>query len=271
MSMSRPNVTSLLLASFLAACATCSAVDIIAHRGASHDAPENTIASFKEAWKQGADAAECDIWLTKDGRIIVIHDDNTKKTAGLNKKVVEQTQAELRKLDAGSWKDPKWKGEKLPTLDEMIATVPKGRRIVIEIKTGPEIVPELERVLKASKRPISEFVIIAFNYDAIVEAKKRFRRIPAYWLHSYKKDKTTGEMPTVEGLIAKAKAAKAEGLNLDYKFPIDDAFVKQVTDAGLKLYVWTVNDADVARRLVSAGVAGITTDRPAWLREELKR
>lgn len=250
---------------------TCSAVEIIAHRGASHDAPENTVASTRLAWQQGADGSECDIWLTKDGRIIVIHDDNTRKTAGRDRKVAEQTFAELRALDAGAWKGAEWKGEKLPALDELIATVPPGKRLVIEVKCGPEILPEVERALQASGRPSSQFVIISFNYDVVVEAKRRIQQIPAFWLHSYKKDKQSGKLPELPALIAKAKAARADGLNLNYEFPIDAAFAKQVHDAGLKLYVWTVNDDIVARRLVEAGVDGITTDRPQWLRERMRQ
>src|SRR5262245_24153707 len=100
-------------------------LEIIAHRGASHDAPENTVASFQEAWRQKADSAELDIQLTKDGRIVVLHDSTTKRTTGTDLKVSEQTLAELRKLDAGSWKGEKFKGEKLPTLAEMLATAPK--------------------------------------------------------------------------------------------------------------------------------------------------
>jgi glycerophosphoryl diester phosphodiesterase len=271
----------LFLATSLGGGLTSPAVDIIAHRGASHDAPENTVASTKLAWKQGADGSECDVWLTRDGQIIVIHDANTKKTAGLDRMVVEQTLAELRELDAGRWKAAKWKGEKLPTLEELIATLPNPeirnpksehpRRLVIEIKCGPEILPELERVLKASGRPPAQFVIISFNYDVVTQARPRFPDIPILWLHSYRKDKQTGEMPKLPDLIARAKAARSDGLNLNHEFPIDAAFVKQVHDASLKLYVWTVNDAVKARELVAAGVDGITTDRPEWLRSQLKR
>src|SRR5690349_6499814 len=122
------------------------AVDIVAHRGASFDAPENTVASAKLGWEQKADAVEIDIYLSKDGRIVVLHDADTKRTAGSVGKVVESTAEHLRTLDAGSWKGADWKGEKIPFLEEIIATVPEGGRLFIEIKCGPEILPELERV-----------------------------------------------------------------------------------------------------------------------------
>lgn len=258
------------IATLFTAGITSFAVDIIAHRGASYDTPENTVASTRLAWEQGADGAECDVHLTKDGKIIVIHDFDTKKTAGHEGKVVDQTLAELRRLDAGSWKGPQWKGEKLPTLRELLDTVPPGRRLVIEVKCGPEIMPELERELKASGKGPDQLVIISFQYDVVVQAKQRFPDIPAFYLASNKKDKVTGELPKLGELIAKTKAAKSEGLNLEAKFPVDAAFVKQVHDAGLKLYIWTLNDAARARELVAAGVDGITTDRPQWLREQLR-
>lgn len=258
----------LLLLGFVA---QTSAVDIIAHRGASHDAPENTLAAFQLGWKQQADAVELDIWLTKDGKIIVCHDSDTKRTTGTAKKIPESTLAELRALEAGSWKDAKWKGEKLPTLTEALAAIPAGKRLVIEIKCGPEVLPELERDLKASGKPASQLVIISFGYEVCAQAKKLFPQIPVLFLSSFKQDKASSTWtPTAETLIKKAKAAGLDGLNLSHKGPLDAAFVNQTHAAGLKFYVWTVNDADVARKLLAAGADGITTDRPEWLRGQLR-
>src|SRR5689334_4730207 len=79
------------------------AADIVGHRGASHDAPENTLASFKLGYQQNADADELDIYLTKDGKIVVMHDADTGRTGGVKKKVVDQTFAELRTQDIGKW------------------------------------------------------------------------------------------------------------------------------------------------------------------------
>lgn len=262
--------TALLLL-LLGFTAKTSAVDIIAHRGASHDAPENTLAAFKLGWQQRADAVELDIWLTKDGKLIVCHDADTKRTTGTAKNIPESTLAELRTLEAGSWKDPKWRSEQLPTLAEVLAIIPAGKRLVIEIKCGPEVLPELERDLKASGRPASQLVIISFKYDVCTEAKKLFPKIPVLFLSSFKQDKATGAWsPTPAELIQKAKAAGLEGINLSYKGPLDAAFVKQTHAAGLKFYVWTVNDADIARKLLATGADGITTDRPEWLREQLR-
>ena len=106
-----------LLLTFVAGMAArLAAVDIVAHRGASHDAPENTVASARLAWKQGADAVETDIHLTRDGKVIVSHDKTTRRTTGRDGVIQEMTLAELRALDAGSWKSKEFAGEKLPLL-----------------------------------------------------------------------------------------------------------------------------------------------------------
>lgn len=128
-------------------------VEIIAHRGASHNAPENTVAAIKLAWQQDADGSEFDIWLTKDGKIAVLHDKDTKRTTGVTKLVHQTTLAELRSLDAGKWKAPQFAGEKIPTLEEMLATIPPQKQVFIEVKCGPEIVPVLNRSLAAAKLP----------------------------------------------------------------------------------------------------------------------
>ena len=96
---------------------SCPGVEIIAHRGASHLAPENTLASVELAWKRGADAVEIDIWLTKDGRIVAIHDEDTERTTGRKWVIADHTLAELRRLDAGSWKDESYAGEPIPILE----------------------------------------------------------------------------------------------------------------------------------------------------------
>src|SRR3954470_14279804 len=134
----------LMLAVALSVTADPPRVEIVGHRGASFDAPANPVAAIKLAWEQKADGSEFDIYLTKDGQIAVIHDKDTKRTAGgVNKVVAESTLAELRALDVGKWKGEKFAGEKIPTLAEMLATVPPGKRVFIEVKCGPEIVPEL--------------------------------------------------------------------------------------------------------------------------------
>jgi glycerophosphoryl diester phosphodiesterase len=247
------------------------AVEIVAHRGASHDAPENTVASFQLGWKQHADAGELDIRLTKDLQIVVIHDADAKRTTATSSPVANRTLAELRALDAGSWKGPQWKGQRLPTRSEALATVPDGKRMFIEIKCGREVLPILEGVLHDSGKKPRQLVLIGFKYDTMAQAKQRFPDLTVYWIVGYGKDKKTGMgPPRLAEMIDRAKAARFDGLDLSFKFPIDAAFVTQVKAAGLQLHAWTVDDAAVAAKLVAAGVDGITTNRPGWLREQLQ-
>lgn len=248
---------------------TSQAVDIVAHRGASYDAPENTLSSMKLGYDQKADAGELDIHLTKDGHVVVMHDFDTKRTGGVTNKIAETTLAELRKQDVGKW--GKWEGkgfsEKIPQLGEVLALIPDGRRLFIEIKCGPEILPALEKVLKDAGKKPEQTVIIGFGYDTMKAAKEKFPNLEVAWLVSPDKNKKSS--PTVEEMITKAKAAKLDALDLNYGFPIDKAFVDKVHKAGLKLYTWTVDDAAVAKAQVEAGVDGITTNRPEWLREQI--
>ena len=116
---------------------------IVAHRGASKQAPENTIPAFKLAWEQGTDAIEGDFQLTKDGAIVCIHDKDTKRVAGVKKIVEDTTLEELRKLDVGAWFGENWRGTVIPLISEVLAAIPDGKKIYIEIKSGPEILPKL--------------------------------------------------------------------------------------------------------------------------------
>lgn len=266
--MPRVAATLLVMSLSLPAPAAEARVEIIAHRGASHDAPENSIAAIKLAWQRNADASEFDVYLSKDGKIVVMHDKDTKRTAGVKKVVSETPFAELRKLDIGKWKGAKFVGERVPTLAEMLATVPAGKQVFIEVKCGPEIVPELNRVLKASKLPAAQTPVIAFNAKVVAALKKVRPDVPAYWLANTK-GKKNAPPPSAESLIAKAKAVHADGLDLQASPAIDRAFADKVRAAGLRLYVWTVDDVPTAKRMAALGVDGITTNRPAWLREQL--
>jgi glycerophosphoryl diester phosphodiesterase len=259
-----------VLAATVAGAAEPPKVEIVGHRGASFDAPENTVAAIKLAWEQKADASEFDVYLTKDKKIVVIHDATTKRTAGEDLKVAGSTLEELRKLDTGKWKGAKFAGEKLPTLEEMLATVPDGKRVFIEVKCGPEIVPELDRVLKAAKLKPEQTCVIAFNADVIAAVKKARPDLQALWLVSLA---PKNQKPrNAEELIEKAKQIKADGLDLSATPAVlDEAFGKKVKAAGLKLYVWTVNDVELAKKMIAAGAESITTDKPGWLREQLAK
>lgn len=253
-----------------------TAVDIVGHRGASYDAPENTMAATNLAWKQKADAVETDIYLSKDGKLIVFHDrPSAKRTTGRDVPINSLTQAEARELDAGSWKGPQFKGEKIPLLEEQIASIPAGKRMLVESKVGAEIVPELKRVLQATGADEKKITLISFEYDFLTEARKQLPSYRTLYLVSYRAPDanakpTAKKQPTLDEVIAQAKAAKLTGLDLQHTWPLTADDVKKIKDAGLELHVWTVNDAAIAQRWIELGVASITTDRPGWLREQLK-
>jgi len=256
--MLRMTISALALALAGPAAVAQPPVEIVAHRGASFDAPENTVAAVKLAWDQKADAAEFDIYLTKDKKIVLMHDKDTKRTAGgVNKVIAGSTLVELSGLDVGRWKGEKFAGERIPTLAETLAVVPGGKRVFIEVKPGPEIVPYLLDELAAAKLPAARTPIIAFDARVIAAVKTARPELPAYWLAAE--------------LVAKAKEIRADGLDLSASPALDEAYTKTIRAAGLKLYVWTVNDAAVAKRMVGLGVDGITTDRPGWLREQLAK
>jgi glycerophosphoryl diester phosphodiesterase len=260
-----------------------SAVEIIAHRGASHDAPENTLSSFKLGYKQNADACELDLHLTQDGKIVLMHDFDTLRVSGVSNKIAQTSFADLRKLEIGQWGD--WKGsafhEPIPTLAEALALMPDGKKFFLEIKcrdnaedekrTTTKTLPEMKKVLKASGKTAQQTPMITFNYASAKAAKKLMPDHDVYWLLSWNKNKKTGEYPNIDEVIAKAKEAKLDGLDLNSGFPIDKEFVKKVHGAGLKLYTWTVDDPAIAKTEVEAGVDGITTNRPEFLRAELKK
>ena len=243
------------------------AVEIIAHRGASQDAPENTLAAFQQAWEQGADAIELDIHLSKDGKIAVIHDKDTARVAGVKHEVARLTWEELQTIDVGSHKNPSFRNERIPTLEPILARVPEGKRALIEIKCGPEILPELQRVISVSTLKPKQVAIIAFDAEILRQSKMRMPALSHYLLVDYKRD-ALGRPPKVTSAIQRAKAAGLDGLSIKHEWPIDPKFVKLVKSEGLHLIAWTVNDTAAAKRLTDAGVDGITTDRPGWLRKE---
>jgi glycerophosphoryl diester phosphodiesterase len=261
----------LLSISILALALQSLGVEIIGHRGASFDAPENTLASFRLGYEQGADGVELDIHLTKDNQVVVMHDYDTARVGGSTNKIANSTWAELCNLEIGRW--GKWTDanfhERIPLLSEVLEIIPPKKKLFIEIKTSPEIVPALADVLKNAKAKPDQLVIITFNYDSAVAAKKRFPELKTYWLVGYAKDKVTGKFPELSDAIAQAKAAHVDGLDLNFNWPLSKDTVAEIKRAGLECHVWTVDDAAKARELADAGVDSITTNRPKWLREQM--
>jgi glycerophosphoryl diester phosphodiesterase len=263
-----------LVALILASAASSSAQLLVAHRGASGNAPENTVAAFRKAWDEGADAIEGDFYLTSDGEIVCIHDKDTKRICpgGPVRVVSETTCADLCKLDVGSWKHADFTGERIPTLDEVLDVVPDGKRIFIEIKCGPEIVPVLKQKLAARKSPPpAQLVIICFDAGVIAACRRELPEIAAYWLVGFKKDKQEGTWsPTLDTIMDTLKQSGASGLDVQSETAvIDKSFAERLREEGFAFHCWTINDADHAKVFQDLGVDSITTDQPALLRREL--
>ncbi len=245
---------------------------IIAHRGASADAPENTLAAFRLAWEQEADGIEGDFYLSKDQQIVCIHDKTTKRTARKNLVVAESTLEELRQLDVGSWKSPKFQGERISTLAEVLAIVPAGKIIYVEIKCGPEIVPFLKPVFSASRVNPEQIRIIAFDPQVIAGVKRELPNIKAYWLTSYKQHKITRQWNPTPGEVRDVlKKVKADGLGTKAEPKvIDQNFVSSLRAGNWEFHAWTIDQTPLARRFLEMGVDSITTNRPAFLRKQLQ-
>ncbi|NCB07607.1 MAG: glycerophosphodiester phosphodiesterase [Bacteroidia bacterium] len=235
-------------------------VEFVGHRGASYLAPENTVASAKLGWELGADGVEIDIYLTPDNRIVTIHDKNTKRTTGADHIVPETTSKELRKLDAGKWKDEKFTGEKIPFVEEILKAIPKNKYLVIEIKTGPEIMPALKKAIKKSGKA-RQVKFIAFNWESIVEAQKAFPENDCYWL--------TSKAQELDEKINECAEAGLAGVDVLSKLVTSENMDK-AKKLGLDVWCWTVDSPEEAKRVADLGVSAITTNRPGWLREQLK-
>ncbi len=237
-------------------------LEVIAHRGASHLAPENTLASVKLAWELGADVVEVDVHLTKDRRIMAIHDPTTLRTSGTDLAVAETPSSRLRELDVGGHKHPAFAGERIPFLEEVLATIPDDRRLFIEVKSGPEILPALnETIIRSDKR--SQVALIGFDLATMKAAKEIMPDVPAHWLCDKKVWASSGG-----SLVKAAKDNGLDGMNVHWS-GVTWRFTRLVRKAGLKLYAWTVDNAADADRLNGLGVDGITTNRPGWLKKRI--
>jgi glycerophosphoryl diester phosphodiesterase len=244
-------------------------IEWIAHRGESHLYPENTLAAIDLAWRNRAEAVEIDVHLTRDEKLILSHDADTQRTCGEKLIIREHTLADLQKLDAGIWKGY-IRGEKMPTIDEALATIPDGKRMFVEIKVGPEALPELERAIERTKKSPDQIVVISFKEETIRATREQLPRLKALWLSSLKQDEQTKQWkPSIDELIAKAKGCNAHGIDLEARPIIDTDYVAKIRAAGLDLFVWTIDEPILAKQMITAGVSGITTNRAAWLRQLL--
>lgn len=248
---------------------------ITAHRGASHEAPENTLAAFHLAWEQAADAIEGDFRLSADGEIVCIHDADTKRTCGVQLVVAETPFSRLRGLDYGRWKGEAFSGEACPTLAEVLEAVPAGKLFFVELKTGPEIVEPLCRLLEKRHVERDSIVIIAFDEETVAACKKQLPDVKAHWLTGFKETaKGSGEwVPTAAAIAETVARCGADGVGLKgAREVVDEAFVTALAAGGVgEFHVWTIDEPDDARYFADLGAIGITTNKPAIIRNSLKQ
>ena len=239
---------------------------IVAHRGASQDAPENTLAAFKLGFEQGADFVEGDFRMTSDGHILAMHDRTLSRTTGDTREINQTSLMDVRSLSAGDWGS--WKGgdfqtERVPTLSEVLAIIPAGGGILLEIKDSDRIVPALVRELERSGIGTDRITVIAFDRTVVESLKKVAPKWKALWLTSFSK-KNGSWRPDVDEVIDVAMAIGADGVDLKAEPEVvDQAFVDRVKSAGLEIHVWTVNETEIALQMRSLGIDSITTDCPA--------
>ena len=233
----------------------------MAHRGASRYAPENTLAAVRLALEHGAPAVECDLQRTKDGHLVIIHDQTVDRTTDGRGPVGAQTFADLRRLDAGRWFAPEFAGERIPLLDELLDVI-RGRALLqLEIKNGPVFYDGIERqALDALSRHGVEgdVLLLSFDHQSLRTARALSARVATGVLYAAR---------LVDGPAA-ARAAGADALCLEWGFATEDV-VAQAHAAGLGVFVWTVDEEEAVRRCRAYGVDGITSNDTRLLRRLL--
>jgi glycerophosphoryl diester phosphodiesterase len=213
----------------------------IGHRGARAYEPENTLRSFQKAIELGVDAVELDVRKTKDNEIVVIHNVDVNKTTDGSGSVSELTLEEIKRFVTE-------KGEKIPTLEEVLDSVGKRVKILVELKeTGIE-----EKVLGLirGKGLIENVVIISFHEDALRKVRELDGEVATGLIYVRHKNP-----------IRAALELKAEYLLSLYRFT-HSANVKKAHEKGLKVIVWTINNEEEVAEYRKKGVDGIATDRP---------
>jgi len=227
---------------------------IIAHRGASHDAPENTLKAFNFALDEGVDGIELDVRLCATGEVVVIHDDTVNRTTSGKGRVRDISLEALQELDAGD-------GETISTLEEVLREFAGRTRFFIEVKEAAAMLPAAElvsRLVDAKSYAPEQLVIISFLHSELAAANRVNATIPlgiGLSKHPYR----------LEDL---ARYTKARYATVEYSL-ITPAFLKEAGLLGLSVYAWTVNNPIEAVHLQQLDVAGLITDEPARIKLSL--
>jgi len=230
---------------------------IIAHRGASGHAPENTLAAFERAIELGAPFIETDVRLTRDARFVAIHDSTLERTTDGRGSVHDFSLAELRQLDAGRWFGAQFAGQRIPTLDEILAFA-QQRDIVFYLDIKYLGAWGMHHALAAAlEQPetAARTIVISFDPDALMT----LRRLNPSIMLGLLAEKMEGD------LVQKALGAGARQICPRWDL-VTREFVERAQHGDLHVVPWTVNHAPEMRRLVDAGVNGIITDFPDRLR-----
>jgi glycerophosphoryl diester phosphodiesterase len=243
-------------------------IRFISHRGESMDAPENTMAAFRLSRERGVFGFECDIYMTADNEIICLHDLTLDRTTDGSGKPDALTLAELKKLDAGSWKNARFAGERIPTLAEALALACEGREIYIDIKRGIDI-PRLVEVVKAEPKATAERIVFLGGGESVQQLRKLLPDYRALWVVGVKQKEDGTLTPSAQEAVAALKQMGAHGIDLQghgaaAQRLIDKAYVRTIKDAGFSFHVWTINSAARAAELAGLGAETVTgLRRPA--------
>ena len=228
---------------------------LFGHRGASLHAPENTLAAFKLAYKYGADGIELDAKLTRDEKVVVIHDATVDRTCNGTGAVRYMTLNEIRALDAGGKFDPKYKGEKIPTLDEVFESLGKKLLINVELTNYANPKDDLpEKVTELVKRHKLENDILfsSFHPMTLRRIQELLPGTPAGLL----------AFPGLPGVLSRSFIGKRWSPSLIHPYfsDVNERFVKKEIRWGRKINVWTVDDKAEMERLIHLGINGLITD-----------
>jgi len=223
---------------------------VIAHRGRSGVFPENTMAAFRAAIPAGADFFELDAHLSADGVPVVLHDADLRRTAGVDRRVQELSLEEIRRLDVGAWKDARFRGEPLPTLEEALGFAKDRINVMIELKSGnpglPEKAVEIVRRLEMRR----QVVVASFDEQYIRRVKELDPGLRTLGLQSGIQE------------WEREDEAMADILGCSTGQPITAELLRSVHKRGMLVWVWTVDDPAEMERLATLGVDGIITNYP---------
>jgi glycerophosphoryl diester phosphodiesterase len=235
---------------------------IFGHRGAMAYTPMNTIPAFELAFEQGAHGIELDVHRSHDGYPVVVHDFTVDATSDGNGTVTDMTLAQLKELDAGSWFDEKFRGTRIPTLDEVFEAVGQKLFVNVEIKSMTPETDGVEQVVAdciARHKMQNRVIVSSFNPYTL----KRFREIAPDIALGYL---LMPQIPTTHILMSKADHEARH----PYYEMIDEKYMAWAQDEGYFVNTWTVNDPERAKALHALGVHGIITNNPDTILEAVR-